>query len=196
MPQQILNCHRPLERHQIELAVVFDADLLAGKFRNVFGDGVGEQEMTLFEQLMMPMETIGLVIEKMRKRVSCAIGVAAAGFCRPSASNQPIWPRRATMMITPGMVPLSISRLNASDIRCNRMEESPSDFGFGCGSGGVRGAAMDLGRFAGSWSLPLLLLLGGCRSASLAQNIGIEQGVTGTRFGLQSGRRLCLKRRG
>ena len=29
VPQQILDCHRPLERHQVELAVVFDADFLA-----------------------------------------------------------------------------------------------------------------------------------------------------------------------
>ena len=130
---------------------------------------------------MMPMETIGLVIEKMRKRVSCAIGAAPAGFCRPSASNQPIWPRRATIMVTPGMVPLSMSRLNASDMRCNRMEESPSDSGLAWGSGGVRGAAR---RFGGglrghglslcfcSWPADIVGI-----SPSLAQNIGIEQGV-------------------
>ena len=78
----------------------------------------------------MPTETIGLVIEKMRNRVLCAIGAAASGLCLPSASNQPIWPRRATIMVTPGMVPLSISRLNASDIRCSRIGDSPSDSGF------------------------------------------------------------------
>ena len=40
--------------------------------------------------IMMPTETIGLVIEKMRKMLSCAIGVAAAGLWRPIVSNQPI----------------------------------------------------------------------------------------------------------
>ncbi len=88
---------------------------------------------------MMPTETIGLVIEKMRKIELCAIGVEAAGLCLPSASNQPIWPFRATITVTPGMVPLSISRLKASDIRCRRIGESPSASGLPCGSGGVCG---------------------------------------------------------
>jgi hypothetical protein len=35
-----------------------------------------------------------LVIEKMRKIESRAIGTEAAGLCRPSASNQPTWPAR------------------------------------------------------------------------------------------------------
>src|SRR6478672_9765100 len=91
--------------------------------------------------IMVPTETIGFVIEKMRKIELCAIAVEAAGFCLPSASNQPIWPRRATITVTPGMVPLSMSRLNASDIRCSRTEESPSASGFAWGRGGVCGAA-------------------------------------------------------
>jgi hypothetical protein len=94
--------------------------------------------------IMMPTETIGFVIEAMRKMVLCAIGPEAAGFCLPSASNQPIWPRRATIAVTPGMVPLSISRLKASDMRCNRTDESPIDSGLACGSGGVCGAAVCL----------------------------------------------------
>src|SRR5882672_11436170 len=89
---------------------------------------------------MMPVETIGLVIEKMRKMVLCAIGAEEAGVCLPSASNQPIWPRRATITVMPGRVPFSISRLNASDMRCNRREERPSDSGLAWGSdGGLRG---------------------------------------------------------
>src|ERR1700712_2535193 len=75
----------------------------------------------------------------MRKMLSRVIGALRAGFCAPSASNQPIWPRRATITVTPGMVPLSISRLNASDIRASRVGESPSDSGFVSGSGGVCG---------------------------------------------------------
>ena len=71
------------------------------------------------------------------RRPFAAIGAADAGLCRPSASNQPIWPRRATRTVTPGMVPLSISRLNASDIRCKRCGESPIDCGLPIGSGGV-----------------------------------------------------------
>src|SRR4051812_22789289 len=43
-------------------------------------------------------------------------------------------------MVTPGVVPLSMSRLNASDIRCSRTDESPSDSGFAWGRGGVCGA--------------------------------------------------------
>ena len=48
--QQILDRHRALQRHQFELAVVLDADLLVGKFRNEFGDGIVEQEVTFFQQ--------------------------------------------------------------------------------------------------------------------------------------------------
>ena len=64
---------------------------------------------------MMPTETIGLVMEKMRKMVSWAIGRLSAGLCRPIASNQPIWPLRATITVAPGRVPLSTSRLKVSD---------------------------------------------------------------------------------
>src|SRR5580692_5655597 len=110
---------------------------------------------------MMPTETIGLVMEKMRNRVLRAIGAGLAGFCRPSASNQPIWPRRATIMVTPGVVPLSISRLNASDIRCSRTGESPSDSGLASGKGGVRGAAGCLAAVCAVMvSLPLALVVG------------------------------------
>src|SRR6267142_4360946 len=89
---------------------------------------------------MMPTETIGLVIEKIRKMLSCAIGAEAEGFCRPIASNQPIWPRRATMTVAPGRVPLSTSRLKASDMRCRRAVESPIVSGLACGRAGVWGA--------------------------------------------------------
>src|SRR6478609_5035575 len=88
---------------------------------------------------MMPTETIGLVIEKMRKMLSCAIGVAAAGLCRPMASNQPIWPLRATITVAPGRVPLSTSRLKASDSFCRREADSPMVSGLACGSDGVCG---------------------------------------------------------
>src|SRR6185437_10420590 len=81
-----------------------------------------------------------LVMEKMRKIVLCAIGVLVAGLCRPIASNQPILPWRATSTVTPGIVPLSISRLNASDIFCRRFVERPIDPGLASGRGGVCGA--------------------------------------------------------
>src|SRR6185437_9955352 len=93
---------------------------------------------------MIPTETIGLVMEKMRKIELCAIGTLEAGLCRPIASNQQIWPRRATSTVAPGMVPLSTSRLNASDIACRREDESPSASGLACGRGGVWGAAAGL----------------------------------------------------
>ena len=50
MPQQILNGHLPLDRHQVELAVVLDADLLLGKLRNEFGDGIAEDEVAVLDQ--------------------------------------------------------------------------------------------------------------------------------------------------
>src|ERR1700761_6934578 len=108
--------------------------------------------------IMMPIETIGLVIEKMRNKVSCAIGAADVGLCLPSASNQPIWPRRATMTVAPGRVPLSISRLKMSDIRCSRADDSPIDSGLAWGRDGVCGAVADL---AAVWAVmvsPDLLL--------------------------------------
>ena len=129
--------------------------------------------------IMMPTETIGLVIEKMRKMVSCAIGAAAAGLCLPSASNQPIWPRRATITVAPGMVPLSISRLKASDIRCRPDGDSPSDSGLACGSGGVCGAAACLAAVCAVMVSPVC----SCRcwqGRSLAQNSRIEQAFTAT----------------
>ena len=48
--QQILDRHRPLQRHEVELAVVLDADLLVGKFRNEFRNGIAEQEMAVLDQ--------------------------------------------------------------------------------------------------------------------------------------------------
>jgi hypothetical protein len=110
--------------------------------------------------IMMPMETIGLVIEKMRNRVSCAIGAVPSGLCRPSASNQPIWPRRETIMVTPGVVPLSMSRWKASDMRCNRMDESPSDSGLAWGSGGVCGAARGLAAVCAVMVSPFAFVIG------------------------------------
>jgi hypothetical protein len=48
--EQILDGDRPLHRYKIEAAVVFDADFLVGKFRDEFGDGIIEQEVTFLEQ--------------------------------------------------------------------------------------------------------------------------------------------------
>src|SRR6266850_3878848 len=110
---------------------------------------------------MMPVETIGLVIEKMRKMVLCAIGAEEAGVCLPSASNQPIWPRRATITVMPGRVPFSISRLNASDMRCNRREERPSDSGLAWGSDGVCGAGACFAAVCAFMVSPVALVL--CR---------------------------------
>ena len=55
------------------------AEQKVGKFRDEFCDGIAEQEWPSSTSIMMPTETIGLVIEKMRKMVSCAIGAAPPG---------------------------------------------------------------------------------------------------------------------
>src|ERR1700761_9282545 len=111
---------------------------------------------------MMPTETIGLVIEKIRNSVSRAIGAESPGPCLPSASNQPIWPRRATITVAPGRVPLSISRGNASDMRCSRTGDNPIDCGLASGKGGVCGAAVlgaELAAVCAFMVSPFLLLL-------------------------------------
>src|SRR5258707_9591121 len=108
---------------------------------------------------MMPTETIGLVIEKMGNRLSLAIGAGPCGLCRRIASNQPIWPLRATRTVAPGRVPLSTSRLKASDRSCSRAGDNPSDSGLAWGRGGVCGAEVGFGAgCAFIFLLPLLLL--------------------------------------
>src|ERR1700733_7571272 len=133
---------------------------------------------------MTPMETIGLVMEKMRKIVSRVIGAPAAGSCLPSASNHPIWPPLATMMVAPGMVPLSISRWETADIRCRRDEDSPSDSGFPCGKGGVWGLRAGLVADCADMTIfPLCLFYCRCRvSLTLAQpcreaETGVEDAI-------------------
>src|SRR5262249_22684353 len=78
------------------------------------------------------------------KAAAPSVGVDESGPCRPMASNQPIWPRLATMTVAPGRVPLSTSRLKVSDIRCSRAGDSASDSGFARGKGGVWGTAAGL----------------------------------------------------
>src|SRR5580698_2550443 len=97
----------------------------------------------------------------MRKMVSCAIGAGAAGLCWPTASNQAIWPRRATSMVAPGMVPLSTSRLNASDRRCKRTDDSPTDSGLAWGRGGVCGLLWGLVAACGVMVSPYALVVCG-----------------------------------
>src|ERR1700694_3526842 len=122
---------------------------------------------------MMPTETIVCVIEAMRKMALCAIGAERAGFCLPNASNQPIWPRRGTITVTPGMAPLSLSRLNASDLCWRRTDECPSDSGFAWGSGGVCGAGTCLAAVCAVMVSPVLLLLA-YDNASAAVKSGAE----------------------
>src|SRR5436305_10467648 len=106
----------------------------------------------------------------MRKMLSRVIGALLAGSCRPSASNQPIWPRRATSTVTPGMVALSISRLNASDIRPNRVGESPSDSGLDSGSGGVCGVLTCLVAACAFMDVSRLLFLFRCLNKGLSRH--------------------------
>ena len=158
--QQILDRHRPLQRHEVELAVVLDADLLVGKFRDEFRDGIVEQEMAVLDQ-HHDADRDDRLGHREDAEDACRAPSArsAAGLCLPSASNQPIWPRRATITVAPGRVPLSISRLKASDIRCSRIGREPERFRFGLGSGGVCGAGAVLGGGLRGHGLSLLLLL-------------------------------------
>src|SRR5581483_2456161 len=129
------------------------------------------------------METIGLVMEKMRKIESCAMGRLSAGFCLPSASNQPIWPPLATMTVAPGMVPLSISRRNTSDIRCKRDGDSPSDSGFASGKGGVCSACAGRAAVCADMTVSLYLL-----SLSVTLIFGAAGGQEQERAGALFGR--------
>src|SRR5947209_4201985 len=106
----------------------------------------------------------------MRKMLSRAIGALAAGFWRPSASNQPICPRRATITVTPGVVPLSISRLNASDIDCNRAGDSPSDSGLASGSCGVCGGLACLVAACAFMDVSRLFFLLPCLDTALSRH--------------------------
>ena len=109
--------------------------------------------------IMMPTETIGLVIEKMRKIELCAIGAEAAGPCRPSASNQPIWPRRATSTVAPGqgaLVDLALEGVR-HPLQPDRGEAQRSRSGLG--EGGVCGMAVGLAAVSAVMVSPALLLL-------------------------------------
>ncbi len=65
---------------QFELAVVLDADLLSANSGMYFASGSVEQQIRPSStSCMMPIETIGLVIEKMRKMLSRVIGALGAG---------------------------------------------------------------------------------------------------------------------
>src|SRR5713226_6959297 len=119
---------------------------------------------------MMPVEAIGLVMEKIRKMVLCAIAEEDAGLCLPSASNQPIWPRRATITVMPGRVPFSISRLNAFDMCCNQTGERPNDSGLAWGSDGVCGAGACFAAVCAFMVSPVLLL-----SFAGSGNVGVGQ---------------------
>src|SRR4051794_2723553 len=152
---------------------------------------------------MMPTDTIGLVIEKMRKIESCAIGAVPVGLCLPSASNQPTWPCRATSTVTPGMVPLSISRLKASDMAWRRGRDSPSVSGRDSGRGGVFGAVE--GRWAAvadAWAVDAwadmgtpggLLLFGADCGPEGAAQTSEASALHPCNPALQSGRPLCFK---
>ena len=48
--QQVLHRHRPRQRDQVELAVVFDTDLLVGELRNELGDGIAKDKMAVLDQ--------------------------------------------------------------------------------------------------------------------------------------------------
>ena len=103
----------------------------------------------------------------------------AAGLCLPSASNQPIWPRRGHHHGHAGdgpLVDVALERIR-HPLQSDRREAE--QFRFGLGSGGVCGAAACLAAVCGGHGLSRLLLLlsGWVVGRSLAQNGWVEQGV-------------------
>ncbi len=158
MSQQVLHGHLPLHRHQLELAVVLDADLLLGELRNEFGDGIAQDEVAVLDQHHDADGNDRLGHREDAEEAVMRHRRGRRGLCRPIASNHPIWPRRATITVAPGRVPLSTSRLKASDIRCRRALESPMVSGLASGREGVWGRMSAGRRSARSWSLPLRLL--------------------------------------
>ena len=180
VPQQVLNRHRPLQRHEVELAVVLDADLLVGEFRDEFRDGIAEQEMAVLDQHHDADRDDRLGHrEDAEDRMSCAIG-ADGRRALPAERLEPAdlaAPRHHHGRAGQGsLVDLALEGVR-HPLQPDRRE--PERFRLGVraatGSAGRRGAWR---RFARSWSLPLLLL-GLC--GSLAQNGGVEQGVNALR---------------
>jgi hypothetical protein len=93
------------------------------------------------------------------------------------------------MIVAPGMVPLSISRLKASDMRCSARSESPIDSGLTKGRGGVcrtgPGLAVVGAVIFSPYALFTLFWIAGplgprqvwAEKTSLAEKICVEQGV-------------------
>ena len=160
VPQQVLDRDRPRQRHQIELAVVLDADLLVGKFRNEFGDGIVEQEMAFLEQHHDADRDDRLGHgEDAEDGCRAPSARQPAGLCLPSASNQPIWPRRATITVTPGDGSLVDVALECIRHPLQPDRREPERFRFGLREGrGLQGWRRAWRRFARSWSLPFALV--------------------------------------
>ena len=66
--------------------------------------------------------------------------------------------QRATITVAPGRVPLSISRLKASDMRCSLRDDSPSDSGLAWGREGVCGAVAGLAAVCAVMVSPVVFL--------------------------------------
>ena len=193
--QQVLNRHLPLQRHEVELAVVLDADLLVGEFRNEFRDGVAEQEMAVLDQhhdadrddrLGHREDAEDRVVRhrRARRRALPAERFEPADLAAPRHHHGRARQRP--------LVDLALERIRHA-LQSDGGE--PSDSGLAWGSDGVCGVVVCL---AAVWAVMVSPV---CCSCCLAwsevwrRTRRLEQGVRVTASPLQSGRRLCLKRR-
>src|SRR6185312_11213407 len=108
------------------------------------------------------------------------------------ASNQPIWPLRATSTVAPGSVPLSTSRLNASESFSSREADKPMLSGLAWGRDGV---CRGLTCFAAVWAFMVFsrVLLSAWMKCGAEVTAWI--GHLAARL-LQTPHGLCLKQRG
>ncbi len=184
-----------LHGHEVELAVVLDADLLVGKFRNEFGDGVAEQEMAVLDQhhdadrddrLGHREDAEDRVLRHRRggRRALPAERIEPADLAVPRHHDG-----RAG---DGSLVDLALEGVRHA---LQPWRRKPERFRLGLGKRrGLRGGGVPGGGLRGHFlSLCSCSIVG--LSASLAQKNRVEQGIEPLRP-CNPGRRLCLKRRG
>ena len=161
VPQQVLNGHLPLHRHELELAVVLDADLLVGKLRDEFRDGIAEEEVAVLDQhhdadrddrLGHREDAEDAVVRHRRggRRALPADRIEPADLAAPRHHHG-----RAGQGSLVDLALEGIRHPLQADAR--QPDAFPAWRGGEKGSGGRLSAGRRSGR---SWSLPLLLLFG------------------------------------